>query len=193
MAVFDLLRHGEPVGGRRYRGWTDDPLSERGWRQMEAATAGDGPWNRIVTSPLRRCRDFAAALGDRLAIPVREDERLREQGFGSWEGRSPDELRQEDAERLRRFYADPLAHPPEGSEPLHDFLARVGECWRELLERHRGDHVLIVGHAGTARAIISLVLEVPPRSVFRIAMGYAAIARIESDGERPPTLAFERG
>ena len=32
--VIDLIRHGEPVGGRRYRGHIDDPLSERGWQQM---------------------------------------------------------------------------------------------------------------------------------------------------------------
>jgi len=29
--TIDLLRHGEPVGGKRYRGQIDDPLSEKGW------------------------------------------------------------------------------------------------------------------------------------------------------------------
>ena len=35
--TIDLIRHGEPVGGRKYRGQTDDPLSEKGWAQMWAA------------------------------------------------------------------------------------------------------------------------------------------------------------
>ncbi|MHB1590203.1 MAG: histidine phosphatase family protein [Sulfuricella sp.] len=35
--TIDLIRHGEPVGGRRYRGRTDDPLSEKGWNQMWTA------------------------------------------------------------------------------------------------------------------------------------------------------------
>jgi alpha-ribazole phosphatase/probable phosphoglycerate mutase len=191
MTVIDVIRHGEPVGGRRYRGATDDPLSATGWRPMEEATAGR-TWNRIITSPLRRCREFAVELGRRLSVPVSVDVRISEQGFGSWEGRTPDELRRQDPDQLRRFYADPLAYRPEGAEPLDDFLRRIGDSWRDILERHRGEHVLVVGHSGTVRAIVSLVLEVPQRSVFRIAIGYAAMARIEFDGERPPTLAFER-
>jgi alpha-ribazole phosphatase/probable phosphoglycerate mutase len=158
---------------------------------MEEATAGR-TWNRIITSPLRRCREFAVELGRRLSVPVSVDVRISEQGFGSWEGRTPDELRRQDPDQLRRFYADPLAYRPEGAEPLDDFLRRIGDSWRDILERHRGEHVLVVGHSGTVRAIVSLVLEVPQRSVFRIAIGYAAMARIEFDGERPPTLAFER-
>lgn len=33
----DLIRHGEPVGGRRFRGdAVDDPLSDTGWQQLES-------------------------------------------------------------------------------------------------------------------------------------------------------------
>ena len=191
MTIVDLLRHGEPVGGRRYRGATDDPLSDAGWRQMDDATA-HGSWDRIVTSPLARCRAFARTLGDKRSISVIEDSRLREQGFGSWEGRSPEDLRGEDPEQLRNFYTDPVAHPPEGWEPLDSFLNRVIECWTELLERYRGERLLIVGHAGTIRGVVGHVLGIPPANAFRIAVGYAAIARIEIDEERPPTLVFER-
>ncbi|MEK6748901.1 MAG: histidine phosphatase family protein, partial [Pseudomonadota bacterium] len=35
--VVDMIRHGEPVGGKRYRGHRDDPLSDIGWRQMREA------------------------------------------------------------------------------------------------------------------------------------------------------------
>jgi len=38
MTTIDLLRHGEPEGGVRYRGdGVDDPLSARAWKQMWAA------------------------------------------------------------------------------------------------------------------------------------------------------------
>ena len=42
--TIDLIRHGEPVGGSKYRGQTDDPLSEKGWAQIArpSATAGLG-------------------------------------------------------------------------------------------------------------------------------------------------------
>ena len=38
--TIDLLRHGEPLGGGRYRGQMDDALSEKGWQQMWQAVAG---------------------------------------------------------------------------------------------------------------------------------------------------------
>jgi hypothetical protein len=39
--ILDLLRHGEPEGGRLYRGnLLDDPLSEKGWQQMQASVNG---------------------------------------------------------------------------------------------------------------------------------------------------------
>jgi len=62
--TLDLMRHGEPVGGRRYRGQIDDPLSEKGWAQMQAAVGEKVPWTRVVSSPLLR---VAAGLEDLLA------------------------------------------------------------------------------------------------------------------------------
>ncbi len=90
--LIDFIRHGEPVGGRRYRGSTDDPLSEKGWSQMWQAVDQRHPWQRIVSSPLRRCAEFAEALGERHGIPVAVDARLAELGYGVWEGKSSEEM-----------------------------------------------------------------------------------------------------
>jgi alpha-ribazole phosphatase/probable phosphoglycerate mutase len=192
MTVIDLIRHGEPEGGRRYRGATDDPLSPRGWSQMVEAVGGDCPWSHIVTSPLSRCSDFARWLGERHGVPVTVDVRLQEQGFGVWEGRSPDELRREDPEQLQRFYSDPVGNRPAGAESSEDFRNRIAACWRELLDRHRDHRVLVVGHAGTVRAVVSLVLGTPPENMFRVAVSYAARVQIRADGERPPALYLGR-
>ena len=82
--LIDPIRHGLPVGGARYRGHAiDDPLSESGWQQMWDAVGDAAPWNRIVSSPLKRCRDFAEALGTRHGLPLELDDGLREVGFGS--------------------------------------------------------------------------------------------------------------
>ncbi|HHO59588.1 MAG TPA: histidine phosphatase family protein, partial [Thiotrichales bacterium] len=56
----DVIRHGEPEGGRRYRGHSvDDPLTEKGWLQMRSAVPENPPWQHIISSPLVRCLDFS--------------------------------------------------------------------------------------------------------------------------------------
>src|SRR3569833_5018 len=87
--VVELLRHGEPVGGTRIRGQSDDPLSERGWQQMWQAAGEAAPWQAIITSPLLRCAAFARALAERHGLPVQVEPRFKEIGFGAWEGHTP--------------------------------------------------------------------------------------------------------
>jgi alpha-ribazole phosphatase/probable phosphoglycerate mutase len=191
--LVDLLRHGEPVGGRRYRGQIDDPLSEKGWRQMRAATAGDAPWSAIVSSPLARCRAFAGTLAGETGLPLGFDERLKEVGFGVWEGRTADELKAEDPERVFRFKRDPVANRPEGAENLDAFHARVVAAYEDILARHAGGHVLVVAHAGVMRMVIAHVLGFEPAHAYRLQIGSAAMARLrveQAGAERHAALLY---
>ncbi len=188
MIAIDLLRHGEPLGGRRYRGTSDDPLSEKGWQQMEAAVGTTHPWQRIISSPLSRCRDFAFALGERHGIPVQEEGRFTEIGFGVWEGLTAEQLRARDADCLRRFYHDPTTNRPQGAEELASFVQRVAAAWYDLLEKHCDRPLLIISHAGVMRVIIAQLLGMPPENIFRLQIANAALIRIRGDDERPPAL-----
>jgi len=188
--TIDLMRHGEPVGGRRYRGQIDDPLSEQGWDQMRNAVRGKSPWDNIVSSPLRRCREFAEELAGKLDVPLRIDERLREVGFGAWEGLTANELRASDPRIIARFYHDPVNNRPAGAEPLADFSARVTGAFSELLD-DGNRHTLMVVHAGVIRTIVVHLLEAPLAAVYRISVQTASLTRIRCDGERPPTLVFQ--
>ncbi|MCK5395440.1 MAG: histidine phosphatase family protein, partial [Gammaproteobacteria bacterium] len=87
----DVIRHGEPVGGRRYRGYSvDDPLTDKGWEQMRAAIPETPRWQHIVSSPLKRCLDFSQELASDLHIPFSIDDNVKEIGFGDWEGKTPE-------------------------------------------------------------------------------------------------------
>ncbi len=189
--LVDLLRHGEPVGGRRYRGKMDDPLSEHGWEQMRNAAAGDPPpWEAIVSSPLSRCRGFAEELADRLTLPIEIDERLQEVGFGAWEGQTREQLIEKDATLYKRFYQDPISHRPIGAEPITGFIGRVTAGFDAACQAHRGQHILLVVHAGVIRAVISRILQIPPRAMFRIKVDNAHFTRVQVDPENPPSLLF---
>ncbi|MBI3574867.1 MAG: alpha-ribazole phosphatase [Gammaproteobacteria bacterium] len=194
--TIDLIRHGEPVGGSKYRGQTDDPLSEKGWAQMRAAVADRWPWEVVVTSPLARCRAFAEELAARLALPLEVDARLMEVGFGEWEGRTAEELLATDSERLTRFWNDPMRHAPPGGETLTAFQGRVLAAWEDILARYAGRHVLIVGHAGTIRIAVCHVLDMPLDRLFRIQVPNAGITRIQVDMNGAgvlPRLVFHAG
>jgi alpha-ribazole phosphatase/probable phosphoglycerate mutase len=190
VTIIDLIRHGEPVGGRRYRGQTDDPLSETGWRQMWAAVGQTAPWDAIVASPLRRCSEFAHALADRHGIAIRLEDRLMEIGFGVWEGYTGEEIRRQDGEALRRFYADPVRNRPEGAEPLEHFVARVLSAWNEIVTECEGGHVLVVCHAGVMRAVVAHLLEIELVAAYRIRVDNAAVVRTLLTEERPPSVMF---
>ena len=186
--VVELLRHGEPVGGTRIRGQSDDPLSERGWQQMWQAAGEAAPWQAIITSPLLRCAAFARALAERHGLPVQVEPRFKEIGFGAWEGHTPEELARRDPERYARFRDDPLHYLPPDAEGVAAFAARVGEAWDALLDEHADRRVLVVCHAGVIRAVLASVLGAPPSHLFRVQVEYASLTRIERTPPRAPVL-----
>lgn len=191
--TIDLLRHGESVGGRKYRGQQDDPLTEKGWDQMRAAVGDHCPWEVIVSSSLSRCSDFAKALAQRHAIPLESYDQLKEIGFGEWEGQTAGELTKKDPEILLKFWADPENNVPPGAEPLIDFCDRVIGVWDDITHRYKNKHILVVGHAGVIRMILRHVLEMPLTNTYRIRIPGAGLSRIclnEIDGKVFPQLMF---
>jgi alpha-ribazole phosphatase len=168
------MRHGETSAHGRYCGSTDVLLSELGWQQMWSAVQGTC-WDRIVSSPLRRCRDFAAALAQRRDLPLTEDSRLRELHFGDWEGRSAVELFKRSPDAQLRFWKDPMAHPPPGAERLQDARERVMACWHDLESACAGGRALIVTHGGPMRILRAEITALPIPRLFEIEVPYAAL------------------
>lgn len=177
--LIDLMRHGEPVGGSRYRGQMDDPLSDKGWSQMRAAVGHDHPWEVIVTSPLARCQAFAEELSERSGIPLEIEPRLKEIGFGAWQGKTQEEITQYDPGLIQRFYRDPMNNRPDDSEGLAEFRNRIVSAWNDILNLHAGKHLLIICHAGTIRMVLAHILDIPLSNLFRIKVATAGITRIE--------------
>ncbi len=183
--VIDFMRHGEPEGGRRFRGHSiDDVLSEKGWVQMRQAVEGGCPWTQIVSSPLVRCHAFADELNQQHRVPVRIDDRLKEVGFGSWEGLTHDEIQARDFSHYQAFYNDPVSNRPPGAEPLDVFFARVSGALKTMVTDFAGQHVLVVAHAGIIRAIMAHVLDIPAMAVYRIQVVNAGLSRIRYGSDR---------
>lgn len=177
--VIDLLRHGEAVGGRIFRGnRINDTLSEKGWRQMWDAVPENIPWQHIVTSPLARCSDFAATLAEKYNLPLTTEKDFKEVGFGSWEGQTHKEVIASNAEAYEAFYRDPVRFRPSGAEILDVFVDRVIRAYEGILQNIPAQSVLVVAHAGVIRAIVTHILGSPPVTMYRIRIETASIARI---------------
>lgn len=175
--ILDLLRHGEPQGGRMYRGHLlDDPLTEKGWRQMQKSTAGKN-WDLIATSPMLRCIDFAKHLSDTKKIPLLEIDDLKEIGFGVWQGKSADQIGQD---LVDQFKSDPIGCIPQGAEKLENFKHRIVLALEQIKQQtNQDDRVLIVAHAGVIRMIKSNILNLPIEKMFTIEVIAGSCERFE--------------
>lgn len=172
----DLLRHGEVARGARLRGArTDDPLTARGWRQLQRMVDQAGPWDRIVTSPLARCRGFAESLS---VAPVAIDARLREYDFGDWDGQALDTLWSEDGVALAQFLADPEQSSPPNGEAAGEFRARLRAAWSDLIARDTDERVLVLAHGGVLRQWLADALGAPMGAHARIEWPHGALSRL---------------
>jgi broad specificity phosphatase PhoE len=129
-----FVRHGESASNAAPGGMAlpldqGDRLTERGFEQARAVAErlGDAGATRILASPLRRARETAEVIGERLDLGITEVEELRElresDAFG--------ELSLED-QRLRRWSQWMAEH---GDDPDHSY--RGGESFNEITGRVR--------------------------------------------------------
>ncbi|MCF5708918.1 histidine phosphatase family protein [Pseudomonas syringae] len=174
----DLLRHGETEQGGGLRGSIDDALTEPGWQQMRSAVAEAGPWDRIVSSPLQRCARFCEELAERLSLPLELEPGVQELHFGDWEGHSPAQLMETDADGLGRFWNDPYTFTPPNGEAVIDFSARVLAAVQRLHQAYEGERVLLVSHGGVMRLLLAQARGLPREQLLQVVVGHGALLSI---------------
>ena len=165
------------------------PLSADGWRQMREALGQQAPWNQIISSPLERCREFAAELAARHRLPLAVEPQLREVGMGAWEGRRRSAIAREEPESYQAFLRDPLTNRPPGGERLETLQARIAAAYERQLAAFPRRHLLIVCHAGVTRAVIGHVLQANAERWYRMRIDYAGITRIRH-GPFGPSIEY---
>ncbi|MET8882155.1 bifunctional RNase H/acid phosphatase [Streptomyces rubiginosohelvolus] len=184
-ATLVLLRHGETALTPEKRfsgsGGTDPELSAVGRGQAERAAghfAALGTIQEIVSSPLRRCRETAAAVAARLGLDVRIDESLRETDFGAWEGLTFGEVRERYGDDLTAWLASPDTAPTGGGESFAQVAERVAAARDRLVARYAGRTVLLVTHVTPIKTFVRLALGAPPEALFRMELSAASISTV---------------
>lgn len=146
-----LIRHGQTRGNleRRYIGSTDQPLCPQG---REALAGLRFPAvDKVYASPLLRCRETAALLYPGMEAEVVPA--LRETDFGSFEGHTYEELKDDPA--YRAWLDSAGAAPPPGGEGSEAVRRRVTEAFLALAE-HWGpeERAALVVHGGTIMTLL---------------------------------------
>ena len=149
-----VLRHGPTPWNEagRLQGRTDLPLSEGG-RCILQNWVVPVQWRAIPcwASPLRRALETAEILN--LLHPV-VTSALIEMDWGSFEGRTLDELRFELGDALAVNEARGLDFCPPGGESPRDVMARVRR-WIDRLDPATADAIFVT-HKGVRRALLAL-------------------------------------
>lgn len=175
-----LLRHGESTANAAgvLLGRTDAPLTEKGERQAAALAGLLGPVVRLVSSPLARARDTAAALG--LGLPVEIDERWIEVDYGEHEGRP---LTAVPADVWQRWRTDP-AFRPERGETLAEVGQRVGAACAELFgaegtgARDPDGDLVVVSHVSPIKAAVGWAIGAGDVVAWRLQLSTGSLTRI---------------
>jgi broad specificity phosphatase PhoE/ribonuclease HI len=178
-----LLRHGQTDLSvqRRYSGRGNPALTEVGRRQADAAArylAQRGGIAAVISSPLQRCHDTAAAAAAVLSLDVSVDQDLTETDFGVWEGLTFAEAAERDPELHRRWLRDTSTSPP-GGESFDAVCQRVCRVRERLIGDYGGATVLVVSHVTPIKTLLRLALDAGPGVLYRLHLDLASLSIAE--------------
>jgi alpha-ribazole phosphatase len=189
-----LIRHGEVEGAGtpRYNGHADVALSERGISQYHGLSQRLSGFNitACYSSDLSRCVTGANIICEQFGIkPVLKRE-LRELNIGIWEGMTWAEIIENYPREWHARLADLVNYRVPEGENLLDLAGRALPAVREIIARHGGEEVLIVGHGGMNRTVLLDAIGAPLSSLFNIEQSYACLNIIDffEDGKRTVSL-----
>ncbi|MFL6791863.1 MAG: histidine phosphatase family protein [Bradyrhizobium sp.] len=172
MPTIYYIRHGETAWNveGRLQGVQDVPLNDLG--RTQATHAGHLLADRLardghdktslpfVSSPLGRARSTMELVRRVLKLPPDDyslDNRLREIGYGVWEGATLAEMQAADPVLFAKRQTEKWTMAPEGGETYATVQLRMRDWYDSLLV-----DTVAVAHGGTARALmVALGLETP--------------------------------
>ncbi len=185
-----LFRHGETCWNRegRKQGWQNSDLTEKGIGQatangialsrlIEPATAF-----RVVSSPQGRCRQTASLIVASIGLDeagIEYDDRLKEIGYGQWEGLTESEIAKRDPELWDRRNLDRWSHGAPDGETFSMVQNRVSD-WLE--DNSDGRIVIAVSHGTTGRILRGFYADLTPEETIALPEPQLGFFRL-NDGE----------
>ncbi len=188
-----LVRHGETEWNKqlRYQGHADINITDVGREQAKllAKRLMKEDFDHFYASDLSRAFETAEIIAKPHQKEVIKLPELRETNFGLWEGLGYSQIQQQFPQILENWISDPVStRLPEG-ESLGDVVSRVSAGINKLMEQHKDQRILIVGHGGINRVVLALALGMDVSQYWRIRQDNTALNIIDYyDGKEIVTL-----
>lgn len=180
-----LLRHGETVntkGEFRYNGHYDVDVTEKGEKQLslQGRKLESRPIAKIYSSGLLRSVKGASAIASATGSDVHHDERLKEIAAGRWEGLTMKEVLEKFPDEFETRFEDIVNYRIQGGgENLIDVRNRAISAISDIVERHKGEEVAIVGHGGVNRVILCEATGLDLKNLLRIEQDFGCMNIID--------------
>lgn len=180
-----IIRHGQTDWNiaKKIQGRQDIPLNGRGRYQAGCLKKAmeDRPVTAVFSSLQIRAMETAKAVASSsgsVVIPVKD---LMEINYGSWEGKTEEELLQEDRALYEAWWSHPAETAPPGGESISQVNERCQKAWKEIKPQLTGD-AAIVAHGGLLAHFMEQLLGNESVAVSTVAHN-ASITTIEYEPE----------
>lgn len=180
-----LVRHGDTVGTvrKKYHGHTDVCLDKKGIVQVKrlARHLKKISFTAAYASDLLRCRQTAQLIIGRRRIPIEFKKGLREINFGRWEGKSFNEMQEDDCRLFEKWYHDLANFTMPDGESTKAMADRIIKEVNKIVRKHRDGNVLIVAHGGPIRVVLCDVLGLSAQSFWHMSIDAASLSIVDCE------------
>ena len=191
MTTVILLRHGRTTAntGGVLAGWTPGvQLDETGTAQVQAVAErlATVPLAAVVSSPLERCQQTAAAVVAGRELELQSDDRLGEARYGDWTGRPIKELVKEPLWKVVQQHPSAAVFPGDEGEGLAQTQARAVAAVRAWNAALGPEAVwLACSHGDVIKAVLADALGLHLDQFQRIVVDPASVSVITYTETRP--------
>ncbi len=181
-----LIRHGKiDIGNEKcYVGITDIPLSIEGILQAKRLKEffASIDIEKAYLSPLTRCVQTTNIILENRNVENFLVKELMEINMGEWDGKTFKYIKSVLPEQFKERGENIDSFIPQGGESFNQLRERVNPIFQSIIKNTNGN-ILIIAHAGVNRVILSSILSMPLKDIFKIKQPYGCINELSLNKE----------
>ena len=187
MGSIIFLRHGQAENNvkRVLAGRTPGvSLTDDGINQAKAIAKYLEPMkiSTVYSSPIERAQKTAEIVAKHNSVDYKIDERLNELDMGKFTGSPYDEIFKSHGNVFLKFYEGQLEIAHNGVETFSEVKKRVLSIADHVLNKHKGENVVLVTHMDPIKAMLSTVMDLKPQSLFELIIANGSLTVFREEG-----------